>query len=82
MREREKEREKERERERLIYQIFNRSFPWQYSKRMTSAKNYWKFGSGKLGLNKLVHTTTPVAGGWVGTVISCAGAVMRWAGAC
>ena len=32
-------------------------------------------------MNKVVYTTTPVAGGWAGAVMSWAGAVMSWAGA-
>ena len=31
--------------------------------------------------NKAVNTTTPVAGGWAGAVMSLAGAVMTWVGA-
>ena len=29
--------------------------------------------------NKAVYTTTPVAGGWAGAVMSWAGAAMLWA---
>ena len=35
-----------------------------------------------MGLNKAVYTTTSVAGGWAGAVMSWAGAVLIWAGAC
>ena len=32
--------------------------------------------------NKAVYTTTSVAGGWAGAVMSWAGAVLIWGGAC
>ena len=37
--------------------------------------------AGTLVENKAVYTTTPVAGGWAGAVMSWVGAVMIWAGA-
>ena len=39
------------------------------------------YGSDGLFKNKAVYTTTSVAGGWAGPVMSWAGAEMIWAGA-